>query len=245
MTNMTMVEHLTELRNRLLVACMVVLLGMIVCYIFKEPLFNLLVAPVLNGEKAPAQLVFIGVPELFFTYLKLSFLGGLFIGFPVILWEVWRFVAPGLYDNEKKLVAPFLFFTPFLFYAGGLFTYLFVMPVVVEFFFQFQSETVTALPSVKNYLGFFSKMVFAFGLAFEIPIIILVLVKAGAVQVATLRKSRRYVIVGAFVVAALLTPPDPMSQMLLAVPMLLLFELSLLFAGMMQPSSPEAQEKTS
>jgi len=233
-----MTQHLTELRNRLLIACAVVIAGMVLCYVFKEPLFNILVEPVLTGEKAPSQLVFIGVPELFFTYLKLSFLGGLFIGFPVILWEIWKFAAPGLYKNERKMVAPFLFFTPFLFYTGGVFTYFVVMPLVTEFFFQFQTETVVALPSVKNYLAFFSKMVFAFGLAFEMPVIILILVKAGIVKLETLRKSRRYAIVIIFIMAAVLTPPDPMSQMLLAVPMMLLYEGALLLARGMKPVKP-------
>jgi sec-independent protein translocase protein TatC len=236
--DMTMTQHLTELRNRLLIACAVVIAGMVLCYVFKEPLFNILVEPVLTGEKAPSQLVFIGVPELFFTYLKLSFLGGLFIGFPVILWEIWKFAAPGLYKNERKMVAPFLFFTPFLFYTGGVFTYFVVMPLVTEFFFQFQTETVVALPSVKNYLAFFSKMVFAFGLAFEMPVIILILVKAGIVKLETLRKSRRYAIVIIFIMAAVLTPPDPMSQMLLAVPMMLLYEGALLLARGMKPVKP-------
>ena len=120
---MTMTGHLTELRNRLLIACAVIVAGMGLCFAFKEPLFNILVAPVLTGENAPDQLIFIGVPELFFTYLKLSFLGGLFIGFPVILWEIWKFAAPGLYKNERQMIGPFLFFTPFLFYAGGFFTF--------------------------------------------------------------------------------------------------------------------------
>lgn len=232
-----MTEHLTELRNRLLVACVVVIVGMGLCYVFKEPLFNILVSPVLTGEKAPSQLIFIGVPELFFTYLKLSFLGGLFIGFPVILWQIWIFIAPGLYKNERNMVAPFLFFTPFLFYAGGLFTYFIVMPLVTEFFFQFQTETVVALPSVKNYLAFFSKMVFAFGLAFEMPVLILLLVKAGVVKLETLRKSRRYAIVVIFIMAAVLTPPDPMSQMLLALPMIILYEVALFVARGVAPIS--------
>ncbi len=237
-----MTDHLTELRNRLLVACGVVLAGMILCYIFKEPLFKILVAPVLAGENAPSQLVFIGVPELFFTYLKLSFLGGLFLGFPVILWEIWKFTVPALYENERKMVAPFLFFTPFLFYTGGVFTYFVVMPLVTEFFFQFQTETVVALPSVKNYLAFFSKMVFAFGLAFEMPVIILILVKAGVVKLETLQKSRRYAIVAIFILAAILTPPDPMSQIMLALPMLFLYEGALLLAKNLKPIEATAEE---
>jgi sec-independent protein translocase protein TatC len=243
MKDMTVTEHLTELRNRLLVACVVVLAGMALCYTFKEPLFNMLVSPVLTGDKAPSQLVFIGVPELFFTYLKLSFLGGFFLGFPILLWEVWKFTAPGLYQNERKLVAPFFILTPFLFYAGGIFTYFVVMPLVTEFFFQFQTETVVALPSVKNYLAFFSKMVFAFGLAFEMPLLMLLLIKAGVVSLETLRKGRRYAIVGIFVMAAVLTPPDPMSQMLLAVPMIILYELALLFAKSIKPQK-QATEKS-
>lgn len=229
-----LVAHLIELRRRLMWATAAVLIGFGACYAVKEPLFNLLVRPLAASLMPGQKLIFTGVPELFFTYLKLSFMGGLFIAFPVLLLEIWRFTAPGLYKNEKKALLPFVALTPLLFYLGGAFTYFTVMPIAIEFFFQFQTDLIEALPSVKEYLSFFIKMTFAFGLAFELPLLVLLLARAGLTTPEGLRRVRRFVIVGIFAFAAVVTPPDPMSQLILALPMWLLYEISIIGAWMMQ-----------
>lgn len=224
------VAHLIELRKRLVVACAVILTGAISCYLFKEQVFDFLVQPLASASDAPLQMIYTAVPELFFTYLRLSFFAGLFIGLPVILWEIWSFIAPGLYKSERRVVAPFVAATPILFYMGGVFMYFVVMPVAMNFFFGFQTETITALPSVKEYLSFLIKMLFAFGFAFELPVLLLLLMKFGVVSVSAVKKFRRYAVVCIFVVAAVLTPPDPVSQFILAFPLIVLYELSIFMA---------------
>lgn len=230
----TLVEHLRELRNRLFVAVGVILVGFFATYIFKEQVFELMIAPLAAAQGGQAQLIFTGVAELFFTYIKLSFLCGLFLGLPVILWEIWKFIAPGLYEKERSVIWPFLFATPFLFYTGGAFTYLGVMPVAIDFFFTFQTESIQALPAVRQYLDFFVKMVFAFGLAFQLPVVLILLAKVGVITAEMLASFRRYAVVCIFAAAALLTPPDPLSQCMLAVPLLVLYEISILGAKMMR-----------
>jgi len=238
------VSHMQEMRRRLLIAVGAVIAGFILCYIFKEPLFSFMVAPLVDVQGGEGRLIFTGVAEFFFTYLKLSFLGGLFMALPIFLWEGWRFAAPGLYQEEKRMVAPFLVATPLLFYLGGVFTYFVIMPIVIEFFFQFQTTQVIALPSVKEYLTFFTKLVFAFGLAFELPVFLLLLAKAGVVTSASLASFRRYAIVFIFVAAALLTPPDPASQLLLAIPLILLYELSVFGAKFVQKNESAKTKKS-
>lgn len=231
------IEHLIELRKRLMLACLVIVLGMAVAYFFKEHVFGFLVAPLVGSEGAPQSLIFTAVHELFFTYLKMSFFCGLFLGLPIILWEIWAFVEPGLYENERRIVGPFVAATPLLFYAGGAFMYFMVLPLVMEFFLSFQTETITALPAVREYLAFLIKMLFAFGLAFELPVLLLLLMKFGVVSIQAVKNFRRYAIVFIFIVSAVLTPPDPMSQFILALPLIILYELSIILAKFMRVES--------
>lgn len=221
-----LVAHLRELRSRILLAAVAVIVFGGAIFYFREVVLNALVMPLAQAQGGSAMMISTGIGELFFVYLKISFLGGLFIALPILLWQIWCFVAPGLYEREKKFAIPFLVATPFLFYLGGVFTYFIVMPVVVSFFFGFSTEVVQQLPAIREYLAFFTRMIFAFGLAFELPVLILVLLKFGVVSRESVAEFRRYAYVIIFVAAAILTPPDPASQLLLAVPLVLLFELS-------------------
>lgn len=239
------VEHLVELRKRLMVACLVVLTGAVAAYFFKGAVFGFLVQPLVAAAGAPQTLIYTAVHELFFVYIKMAFFCGLFVGLPIVLWEIWSFVAPGLYQHERRVVAPFVAATPFLFYAGGAFMYFVVLPLAMDFFLAFQTADITALPSVKEYLAFLIKMLFAFGLAFELPVLLLILMKFGVVGLKSVQGFRRYAIVFIFIASALLTPPDPMSQLILAVPLIVLYELSIIlakFMGIGQPSE-ENEEK--
>ena len=219
-------EHLKELRFRLMIGLGAIFVGFCVCFAFKETLFMWLTAPLFGSYGN--QMVFTAVHELFFTYIKLSLLGGFFLGMPILFDQIWRFIAPGLYSEEKRVVLPFLLATPILFYMGGLFSYFIIMPLAIEFFFGFANEAIAPLPSVREYLSFFIKLTFGFGLAFELPVLLLVLAKIGLVDAAKLRWFRRYSWVCILIVAAVLTPPDPVSQLLLALPMVFLYELSIL-----------------
>lgn len=226
-----LVDHLVELRYRLMVAFAAIGVGFALAFVFKEAWLTFLLQPLV--EQGTNQLIFTGLPELFFVYLKLAFLSGVFLAFPVLLHQLWRFCAPGLYAYEQGLVKPLLLLAPILFYTGAVFTYLVVMPLASLFFLGMETELISALPSVKEYLSFLTKMAFAFGLAFNLPTFVLLLVAAKLVQVETLAKQRRYVVVGLFVVAAVLTPPDPASQLALALPMIVLYEGALFAARLM------------
>lgn len=240
MISSTLVHHLIELRKRFMVVCLVIFLGAATAFVFKEQVFAFLVEPLSTAAKAPPQLIFTAVHELFFTYIRLSFFCGLFVGLPILLWEIWAFIAPGLYDNERKVIAPFVAATPVLFYAGGAFMYFVVLPVAMTFFFGFQTDTITALPSVKEYFSLVLKMVFAFGFAFELPVLLLILMKFGIVSIQAVKNFRRYAIVCIFIASAILTPPDFISQLILAVPLILLYELSIVMARFIGVKDNEA-----
>ena len=224
----TLTDHLVELRRRIMLGLFVIALGFGCAYGFKEQVFGALTAPlfaVFQGEK----MVFTAVHELFFTYIKLSFLCGLFVGLPFLINQLWLFISPGLYSSERNFLSPFLILSPLLFYLGGVFSYFLVMPLALEFFFSFANSSIVPLPSVREYLGFFIKITFGFGIAFQLPVLILVLAFTGVVTVEKLRRFRRYAYVFIVLLSAILTPPDPISQILLAVPMAVLYELSILF----------------
>ena len=221
-------EHLEELRKRLIRCAFAILLGFIVAYIFKEPLFEILVRPLVAALDASGNtMIFTGLPEAFFTYLKVSLLAGLVLALPVVFYEFWMFVAPGLYHRERTVVIPIVLCSLFFFAAGSLFAYYVVFPLGFKFFLSFASETIRPLPSMKEYLSFASKMLLAFGLAFELPLVLTGLAWFGLVDAAFLKKNRKYAVLVFFTVAAVLTPPDVISQVLLAIPLLGLYELSI------------------
>ena len=222
--------HLEELRSRLIVCFIAVGIGFAICYGFKETLFDILVAPLTSVMQTGDKIIFTGLPEAFFTYLKVAFLAGIFLAAPVILYEFWMFVAPGLYKKERRILMPIVILSAFFFVGGALFGYFVVFPWGFKFFLGFATETIRPLPSMREYLGFSSKLLIAFGLAFELPIVLTFMARIGLVTVEFLAKNRKYALLLFFVGAAILTPPDVVTQIMMALPLMALYELSILGA---------------
>jgi sec-independent protein translocase protein TatC len=223
-------EHLEELRSRLIVCFVAVGIGFAVSYGFKKQLFDILVAPLQSVMDTGDKLIFTGLPEAFFTYLKVAFLSGCLIAAPVILYEFWMFVAPGLYRKERRILLPIVFLSSFFFIGGALFGYFIVFPWGFRFFLGFATELIQPLPSMREYLSFSSKLLIAFGLAFELPIVITFMAKIGLVTVPFLKKNRKFALLLFFVGAAILTPPDVVTQIMMALPLMALYELSIVGA---------------
>ncbi|AZL86062.1 twin-arginine translocase subunit TatC [Aliivibrio salmonicida] len=225
-----LLTHLLELRNRLLkalIAVIVVFLGLVW---FANDIYEFLSAPLVERLPAGATMIATDVASPFFTPIKLTLVASIFVAIPVILYQVWAFVAPGLYKHEKKLVMPLLFSSSMLFYAGVSFAYFIVFPLVFSFFTNIAPEGVQVATDISSYLDFVLALFLAFGIAFEIPVAIILLCWTGATTPETLKQKRPYIVVGAFVVGMMLTPPDIISQTLLAVPMCILFEFGLFFS---------------
>ena len=224
---MTFTEHLEELRYRLIRILIAVAVGFVVSYFFSKQVFYLVSLPLLDVLPKENSLIFTALPEAFFTYLKISFFCGVVLASPYIFYQIWKFISPGLYPHEKKYVIPFVIVSSIFFVTGILFAYFVVFPYGFKFFLSFQNAYIKALPTMKQYLGFTLKLLFAFGVIFELPVFMYFLAKIGVVNSQLLTKNRRYVIVLIFVVAAILTPPDMFTQFLMAVPLLLLYEISI------------------
>tara|TARA_B100000941_G_scaffold150475_1_gene106619 strand:+ start:224 stop:991 length:768 start_codon:yes stop_codon:yes gene_type:complete len=230
-------SHLVELRSRLLNSLIFIFIIFIISYIFAEQIYNFLVDPYANAVKdsqGSRRLIFTALHETFITYIKVAFFAAIFLGSPVLLIQIYKFIAPGLYKNEKKAILPYLIFTPVLFLFGGLLVYYLVMPLAIKFFLSFETiGTKTTLPiqleaKVNEYLSLIMRLIFAFGISFQLPILLNLLARIGVVNSQYLKTRRRYVIVIIFALAAILTPPDPITQVGLAIPLLLLYELSIL-----------------
>ena len=230
-------SHLVELRSRLLNSLIFIFIIFIISYIFAEQIYNFLVDPYANAVKdsqVSRRLIFTALHETFITYIKVAFFVAIFLGSPVLLIQIYKFIAPGLYKNEKKAILPYLIFTPVLFLLGGILVYYLVMPLAIKFFLSFETiGTKTTLPiqleaKVNEYLSLIMRLIFAFGISFQLPILLNLLARIGVVNSQYLKTRRRYVIVIIFALAAILTPPDPITQVGLAIPLLLLYELSIL-----------------
>lgn len=232
--SMPLIAHLTELRSRLL-RCVIAVLVIFAClFYFSQEIYALVAAPLRAQLPAGASMIATGVATPFLTPFKLTLVISLFAAVPYILAQIWGFIAPGLYQHEKRIALPLLASSVLLFYGGMAFAYFVVFPIMFGFFSAVTPEGVDMMTDINQYLDFVLTIFFAFGVAFEIPVATFLLVWAGVVEVATLRKSRPYVLVGCFVIGMILTPPDIFSQTLLAIPMWFLFELGLIFSNMVQ-----------
>ena len=235
-------SHLEELRKRLVVCAIGVGVGFGIAYIFSERLFQLLVAPLKAVLPEGDQLIFTNLPEMFFAYLKVAFIAGILAAAPLIFYELWMFIAPGLYQKEKKMAIPFVISSTILFVGGAPFGYFVVFPFGFKFFIGFSNETVKALPSVKQYFSFSMKLLFAFGAVFELPVIIFFLSKMRIVTPQFLRQKRKYAILLTFALGAILTPPDVITQCMMAGPLIVLYEIGILVSKVAYKKKEEGEK---
>jgi sec-independent protein translocase protein TatC len=232
----TVSEHLIELRSRLLKSIIFLIITFIVCYIFSDKIYNFLVDPYAQAVKDDGnnrRLIFTALHETFLTYLKLAFFAAFFFSCPLILMQIWKFVAPGLYKDEKLALLPFLIATPILFLLGGMLVYYLIMPLAIKFFLSFETAAINgSLPiqleaKVNEYLSLVMRLILAFGISFQLPVFLTLLAKVGFITSEYLKTRRKYVVIIIFSMAAILTPPDPITQIGLALPLLLLYEISI------------------
>ena len=247
---MSLIDHITELRKRLLWSFLYIIIVFIACFYFADQLFSFLAAPLValldteNGQ----GFIYTALQEAFFTELKISFFFALFFSFPLIAIQIWKFIAPGLYKNEKNAFLPFLFATPILFFAGGAMVYYLISPIAWKFFLSYQNSNSSGVPirleaKMGEYLSLMMRFIFAFGLAFQLPVILGLLAKANLVTHISLKKFRKYAIVIAFLSAAFLTPPDPFSQISLALPIIILYEISIFIAKIIQKNKDKVSKE--
>jgi len=235
-------QHLEELRKRLITCFIAVGIGFVACYAFKEKLFYILMAPLQKAMKSGDHLIYTHLPEAFFTFIKTAFISGIILASPVILYQFWMFIAPGLYDREKKMLVPILFLSTLFFTGGALFGYFVVFPWGFKFFLSFATDTIRPMPSMKEYLGFSAKLLLGFGIVFELPLVITFLAKLGIVSVDFLKKNRKYALLIIFIAAAILTPPDVVTQVMMALPLLFLYEISIIGARIFGKKPDETQD---
>lgn len=243
--SVTLFDHLLELRTRLLRAVLGVILVFCCLVYFAQDIYQYLAQPLLKTMPEGSQMIATDVASPFFAPFKLTIVLSIFLAMPYILYQMWSFIAPGLYRNEKKLIAPLMLGSTLLFYSGIAFAYFAVFPVVFAFFNSVAPDGVVIATDISSYLDFVLKLFFAFGAAFEIPVAIILMCWTGVTSPNSLRKKRPYVVVGAFVIGMLLTPPDIISQSMLAIPMLLLFEVGVIIASIYHKEDESSDKETS
>ena len=235
--NLGFISHLTELRKRLINTLIFLICLFVICYLFSDYIYGFLVEPyaeAVKDDNINRRLIFTALQETFLTYLKVSFFTAFFFTSPFILIQIWKFIAPGLYEHEKSAIMPYLIVTPILFLLGGMLVYYLIMPLAIKFFLSFESVgNITNLPiqleaKVNEYLSLIMKLIFAFGLSFQLPVVLSLLARIGLIDSVFLKERRKFVIVIIFACAAVLTPPDPITQIGLAIPLLILYELSII-----------------
>ncbi len=243
------VGHLAELRSRLVRSIIYLFIFFIICYFFAEDIYSFLVKPyadAVKDDQLNRRLIFTALHETFITYLKVAFFAAMFVSSPIILTQIWKFIAPGLYKNEKKALLPYLIATPTLFLLGGMLVYYLIMPLAIKFFLSFETTAqINTLPiqleaKVNEYLSLIMRLIFAFGISFQLPVLLSLLARVGFIDSEYLQKRRKYVIVLIFAVAAVLTPPDPITQIGLGIPLLFLYELSILSVKIIEKKQKDA-----
>ena len=235
--------HIADLRKRLVISSITVVIMFFACFSFYEPILEWMMAPVKHALPVGTSMIAVEIQETFFTAMKVAFFAGFIISLPVIFWQLWLFLAPGLYDHEKKLVVPFVFFATLMFLLGASFAYYIVVPIGFDFLIAFGNSVVSVLPSIGKYVGFFTKLMIGFGIAFELPVITFFLAKIGIVNDQMLKDFFRYAVVLIFIISAILTPPDVISQVLMAAPLLILYGVSIYIAKVFNPAQKEEEEE--
>jgi len=252
---MPLLDHLIELRQRMLYSVVSLFVAFLICFYFAQELFDFLVQPLADlliereGVRGARRLIFTDLTEVFFTHIKIAFFFGAFFSSPIFLTQLWLFVAPGLYKNEKKGLAPFLIASPILFFLGGALVYFVLFPLAWSFFLSFETMggggtlPIELEAKVAEYLSLVMKLIFAFGLCFQLPVLMTLLARVGLATSKGMAEKRKYAIVGVFIVAAVITPPDPISQLSLAIPIILLYEISILMAKMVEKKKAAAEDE--
>jgi sec-independent protein translocase protein TatC len=246
---MPLLDHLIELRNRLVYACAAIFIGFFICYFFAEDIYAFLVRPLADIYQGQTgrRMIYTGLTEAFFTYLKVAFWAGSFLAFPFVAIQLWMFIAPGLYKTEKKAFLPFLVATPILFFMGGAMVYYFIFPLAWRFFVSFETPASPGVLPIElearvgEYLSLVMKLIFAFGLSFQLPVALTLMGRVGLITSDQLKRNRKFAIVGVFVVAAIITPPDVISQIGLGVPILILYEISIIAVRIVERKRAEAE----
>ncbi len=237
-------SHLEELRNRLIKSFIAIGIAAVVSYVFSEEIFKFLTAPLMAGLPEGEKMIFTSPTEMIFTYIKISLVTGLLISSPYVFYQVWKFIAPGLYQNEKKYIVPFVSASSLLFVGGVVFGYLMVLPFGFKVLMGMATDNVEAAIKVNEYFSLSTKMLLGIGIGFEMPIIIFFLTKMGVVNIPFLKKNRKYAILLSFIAAAIFTPPDPVTQCIMAGPMIILFEVGIFFAQFAEKKKKEKEEES-
>jgi sec-independent protein translocase protein TatC len=244
-----LLDHLVEFRNRLMYSAIAIFLGFVVCYFFAEDIYQFLVQPLADAYQGQTgrRMIYTGLAEAFFTYVKVAFWAGTFLTFPFVAIQLWLFIAPGLYRTEKRAFLPFLAATPVLFFLGGSMVYYLIFPLAWRFFLSFETPggdgtlPIELEARVGEYLSLVMKLIFAFGLCFQLPVALTLMGRVGLISADSLARNRKYAVVGVFVVAAVITPPDIISQIGLAIPILLLYEISIIAVRIVERRRAEAE----